>query len=188
MGGGWRERGGAKLPGQAEATIDEVHGMRRLGRQMGWLGWVVAGVLAISAGGMALAATGQATSTTSTVTGPAKKDGAGLAGHWGGRLGRRALHGEVTLQTRDGVKTVVFARGKVTAVSDSSITITSSDNVATTFALNADTSFGTRRHQQAKSDVKVGVEAAVGGLKSGSGATASRVVVRTGAKADPKGP
>jgi len=163
--------------------------MRRLGRQMGWLGWVVAGVLAISAGGMALAATGQATSTTSTtVAGPGKKDGAGLAARFGGRLGRRALHGEVTFQTKDGVKTVVFARGKVTAVSDSSVTITSSDNVATTFALDADTRYGTRRHQQARSDVKAGVQAAVVGLKSGGSATASRVVVRTGARDNPKRP
>jgi len=163
--------------------------MRRLGRHMGWLGWAVAGVLAISAGGVALAATGQATSTTgTTVAGAPRKDGAGLGGRLGWRLGRRALHGEATFQTRDGVKTVVFARGKVTAVSGSSVTITSSDNVATTVALNADTRYGTRRHQQAKGDVKVGMQAVVGGLSSGGGATASRVVVRTGAKDAPKSP
>jgi len=163
--------------------------MRRLGRHMGWLGWAVAGVLAVSAGGVALAASGQATSTTeTTVATPAKKDAAGLPHRLGRGLGRRALHGEVTVQTRDGVKTVVFARGKVTAVSDSSVTITSSDNVATTFALNADTRYGTRRHQQARSDVKVGVPAFVGGLEAGGGATASRVVVGTGDKDAPKRP
>jgi hypothetical protein len=34
--------------------------MRGLGRRMGWLGWVVAGVLVVSAGGAALAAQGAA--------------------------------------------------------------------------------------------------------------------------------
>jgi hypothetical protein len=149
--------------------------MRRLGRHMGWLGWAVAGVLAVSAGGVALAATGQ----TTAATGPAavaKKAGDHL-GHLGFRLGRRALHAEGAFQTRDGVKTVVFARGKVTAVSGSSVTIASSDGVTTTFALGADTRFGTKRRQQTKADVKVGVQAVAGGLRSGGGVTARRVVV-----------
>jgi len=149
--------------------------MRRLGRHMGWLGWAVAGVLAVSAGGVALAANGQTTSTTGPAA-VAKKDGAKI-GHWGLRLGRRALHAEGAFQTKDGVKTVVFARGKVTAVAGSSVTITSSDGVATTFALGADTKFGTKRRQQAKGDVKVGVQAAAAGVRSGGGVTARRVVV-----------
>jgi hypothetical protein len=192
MVGGWRERGGAKLWRYAQATHDgEVHGMRRLGRHMGWLGWVVAGVLAVSAGGVALATTGQSTSTSTTqttVAGRDRHDRAGLPGRWGWRSGRRALHGEVTFQTRDGVRTVVFARGQVTAVSESSVTVTSSDKVATTFALTADTRYGTRRRSQAKGDLKVGVQAGVWGLKSGGGANASRVVIRTGAGDAPKGP
>jgi hypothetical protein len=164
--------------------------MQGLGRRMGWLGWVVAGVLAVSAGGVALATTGQSTSTTqTTVAGQdSKHDRAGLPGRWGGRLGRRALHGEVTFQTREGVRTAVFARGQVTAVSESSVTVTSSDKVATTFALTADTHYGTRRQPQVKGDLKVGVQAGVWGLKSGSGANASRVVIRPDARDAPKGP
>ena len=42
--------------------------MRRLGRRMGWLGWVVAGVLVVSAGGAALAAQ-SAFSTTQAPSG-----------------------------------------------------------------------------------------------------------------------
>ena len=98
--------------------------MRRLGRRTSWLGWVVAGVLLVSAGGAALAAQ----STTSTTQAPsaggtadkANKARAGALGQgrgWRHVLGRRVLHGEVTVQTREDVKTLVMAYGQVTALS-----------------------------------------------------------------------
>src|SRR5512132_1907695 len=45
---------------QTEATTARWTRMRRLGRRTGWLGWMVAGVLLVSAGGAALAAQGAA--------------------------------------------------------------------------------------------------------------------------------
>lgn len=159
--------------------------MRRSRVRLGWLGWVVAGVLAVTAGGAALAASGQGTVQGDTATvsdrlalAPAKK--ARLFDRLAHRK-RRALHGEVTVKTDEGVKTVVFARGKVTAVSDSSLTITSEDNVATTFALNGDTRFGTRFALQSKDQVKVGVQATAAGEKQGETVTARRVVVNPSA-------
>jgi hypothetical protein len=155
--------------------------MRRLGRRMGWLGWVVAGVLVVSAGGAALAAQG-ATSTTQapsaggTVT---KKDRAGALGRLGGLrhgLGRRVLHGEVTVQTQEGVKTLVMASGEVSALSKDSITVKSSDGVETGFTLNGDTRYGFRNEPAPSAELKVGDTAFVTGEKSGSGATAKRVV------------
>ena len=72
--------------------------MLRLGRRMGWLGWVVAGVLVVSAGGAALAAQ-SATSTTqapSASAGRAKAKALGRGAGWRHALGRRVLHGEAS--------------------------------------------------------------------------------------------
>jgi hypothetical protein len=153
-------------------------------RHMGWLGWVLAGVIAVGAAGAAVAAesAGSASPTTTGATAAAPQ---GQGGHLVGlaRLGRllprlrRAVHGEATLRTKDGFQTVVYARGKVTAVSGSSVTITSPDNVATAFALGADTRYGSRRRPGGKADLKVGVSAAAFGVRSGSGVDARRVVV-----------
>ena len=109
--------------------------MRRLGRRTGWLGWAVAGVLLVSAGGAALAAQ-DATTTTQAPSVSTDKDRAragalGRGGGWRHALGRRVLHGEVTVQTKDGVKTIVMARGEVTALSGDAITVKSSDGVET---------------------------------------------------------
>ena len=157
--------------------------MRRLGRRMGWLGWLVAGLLVVSAGGAALAAQ-SATSTTQApssgaAVGKADKVRAGALGRGGGwrhALGRRVLHGEVTVQTREGVRTIVLARGEVTALSKDAITVKSSDGVETSFALNGDTRYGFRNEPAPNAELKVGDTAFVAGEKSGSGAVAKRVV------------
>lgn len=163
--------------------------MRRSSVRLSWLGWVVAGVLAVTAGGAALASAGHdaVPGDTTTVSDRLAAAPAAFAPARKARLlqrlahRRRALHGEVTVKTDQGTKTVVFARGKVTAVSDSSLTITSEDNVATSFALNGDTKFGTGFALQSKDDVKVGVQATAAGEKQGSTVTARRVVVNPNA-------
>jgi hypothetical protein len=160
---------------------DEVNRMRRLGRRTGWLGWAVAGVLLLSAGGAALAAQG-ATTTTQGGVDRADKARAGVLGHRGagGRhaLGRRVLHGEVTLQTQDGVKTVVMARGEVTALSGDAIKVKSSDGVETSFKIDGDTRYGFRNEPAARAELKVGDNAFVAGEKAGGSATADRIVSR----------
>jgi hypothetical protein len=95
----------------------------------------VAGVLLVSAGGAALAAQ-DATTTTQAPSVGAGKDKAraragalGRGGGWRHALGRRVLHGEVTVQTQEGVKTLVMAYGTVTALSKDAITVKSSDGV-----------------------------------------------------------
>jgi hypothetical protein len=157
--------------------------MRRLSRRTGWLGWVVAGVLLVSAGGAALAAQGATSTTQAPSTGgtadKANKAQAGLIGRgagWRHALGRRVLHGEVTVQTREGVKTIVMARGQVTALSKDAITVKSSDGVETSFAIDADTRFGFRNEPAPSAELKVGEDALVAGEKSGDRVTAKRVV------------
>ena len=155
--------------------------MRRIGRRTGWLGWAVAGVLLLSAGGAALAAQ-DATTTTRAPAGVDKaKDRAraGLLGRgagWRHALGRRVLHGEVTVQTQEGVKTLVMARGQVTDLSEDAITVKSSDGVETSFKLDGDSRYGFRNEPAPSAELKVGDTAFVTGEKSGDGATASRVV------------
>ena len=156
--------------------------MRRPGRRTSWLGWVVAGVLLMSAGGAALAAqdatsTTQAPSAGGTVN-KANKARAGALGRGGGwrhALGRRVLHGEVTVQTREGVKTLVMARGQVTALAGDAITVKSSDGVETSFGIDGDTRFGFRNEPAPSAELKVGEDAFVAGEKSGD-----RVVARRG--------
>jgi hypothetical protein len=100
----------------------------------------------------------------------------GRGGGWSHALGRRALHGELTLQTKDGVKTIVIARGSVTALSGDAITVKSSDGVETSFAINDDTRFGFRNEPDPSAELKVGEDAFVAGEKSGERAVARRVV------------
>jgi len=153
--------------------------MKRLGRHMGWLGWVVAGILALSAGGVAWAATSSSPSTTAlSANGSTAKAHSKLGGlGWGRRLGGRALHGQVTVQTKNGTKTVVLARGKVSAyTAGSSITITSTDNTTTTFTINSATRYGFLNFSQPEASLKTGETALVVGTQSGSTNTANRIV------------
>jgi hypothetical protein len=159
---------------------NEVNQMRRLGRRTGWLGWAMAGALLVSAGGAALAAQGTTTTTqapaASADKAKARTGALGRGGGWRHALGRRVLHGEVTLQTREGVKTLVMAYGQVTALSRDAITIRSSDGVETGFGIDGDTRFGFRNEPTPSAELKVGEDAFVAGEKSGDRATAKRVV------------
>ncbi len=167
--------------------------MNRLGRRTAWLGWVVAGVLALSAGGVAFAASNSGGKATDTA--PVRNLGLlfaqtqgsqsgnpqgrlpGLRHHlFGGRLGGQVLHSETTVQTDNGVKTYVAARGNVTALSASSITITSSDKVATTFAINSDTRYGFQNFKEPQAELRTGQTAMVIGTKSGDTTTANRII------------
>jgi hypothetical protein len=80
------------------------------------------------------------------------------------------------VQTREGVKTLVMARGQVTALSGDAITIRSSDGVQTSFRIDGATRFGFRNEPTPSAELKVGEDAFVAGEKSGDRATARRVV------------
>jgi hypothetical protein len=152
--------------------------MGRLGRRTSWLGWVVAGVLLVSAGGAALAAQGttSTTQTPGTSADKAKARALGRGAGWRHALGRRVLHGEVTVQTKEGVKTLVMAYGQVTALSKDAITVKSSDGVQTSFSINGDTRFGFRNQPAPTAELKTGEDAFVTGEKSGAQPTAKRIV------------
>jgi hypothetical protein len=86
------------------------------------------------------------------------------------------LHGAVTVQTKDGVKTLVMAYGQVTVLSKDAVTVKSSDGVETSFGIDGDTRFGFRNEPAPSAELKVGEDAFVAGEKSGDRATAKRVV------------
>ena len=161
-------------------AIDEVNQMRRLGRRTSWLGWVVAGVLLVSAAGAALAAQGATTTTqsprASTDKAKARAGALGRGVGWRHALGRRVLHGQVTVQTKEGVKTLVMAYGQVTALSKDAVTVKSSDGVETSFGIDGDTRFGFHNEPAPSAELKVGEDAFVAGEKSGDRTVAKRVV------------
>ena len=102
---------------QPDRRDDEVDRMRRLGRRTGWLGWAVAGVLLLSAGGRPWPPRTRPPRPRPRVGAPTRPTRRGGPGRWAGGglghgLGRRVLHGEVTVQTNEGVKTIVMARGR----------------------------------------------------------------------------
>jgi hypothetical protein len=121
---------------------------------------VVVGVAAVLAGGSAgvvfatsagsspstaNAASAAALATSGTkVRGPAPgRIGRRLRGPGGafgldspGMLGGRVLHGEATVRTATGYKTVVFQAGEVTAVTPTSITVKSADGFSATYSVS----------------------------------------------------
>src|SRR4029450_9845928 len=99
--------------------------------------------------------TAQQGATTTTTAGKAKAGGLGRAG-WRHALGRRVLHGEVTLQTQEGTRTVAMAYGTVTALSRDAITVKSSDGVESSFKLDGDPRFGFRNEPAPSAELKVG--------------------------------
>jgi Methyladenine glycosylase len=169
--------------GRSSTETRRADHMLRLGRRTGWLGWAMAGVLLLSAEGAALAAQGATTTTQAPGASVDKAKGRAVAAFGRGArrhhaLGRRVLHGEVTVQTREGVKTLVLvvARGQVTALSKGAITVKSADGVQTSFGIDGDTRFGFRNQPAPSAELKVGEDALVAGEQSGGRATARRVV------------
>jgi hypothetical protein len=90
-------------------------------------------------------------------------------------LHKNTLHGEVTVQGKDGVKTVVVQRGTITAVTSTGVSVKSTDGFALTWT------FGDKlRVLQDKKTIqpgalKTGAEIGVAGAKDG-GVTSARLI------------
>jgi hypothetical protein len=101
--------------------------------------------LAVVGGGTAAAAAAASANrpTLEAATAPASSvSGAGKGLHGPlGRLARRAVHGELTVHTKDGYQTVTFDRGAVTSANGTSITIRRPDGVSVTEALTPTTRY-----------------------------------------------
>ncbi|MCA2214883.1 hypothetical protein [Jidongwangia harbinensis] len=91
-------------------------------------------------------------------------------------LRKNTLHGEIVVQAKDGVRTVVVQRGAVTAVDGSTVSVRSTDGYVITWTLHEKVRV---RHAKKKADVadmKAGAQVGVAGAKDGD-ATVARLVV-----------
>ncbi len=92
-------------------------------------------------------------------------------------VNRHVLHGEVTVDTKQGPKVVVIQRGTVTELSPTSITVKSTDGFTQTWVLNKDTHVVHAKNPVTLSDVKNGIEIGIAGTKDGSTLTARLIVI-----------
>jgi hypothetical protein len=87
---------------------------------------------------------------------------------------RRALHGEVTL-AGDEHRVVVFQRGPVEKVSNTSLTVKSEDGYTATYAVSADTVVRKSGDKATLADLKAGDKVLVVANKDGSTLKAVRI-------------
>ncbi|MEV4636537.1 hypothetical protein AB0J80_04210 [Actinoplanes sp. NPDC049548] len=95
-------------------------------------------------------------------------------------LRKNTLHGEITVQGKDGVKTIVVQRGTVTAVDSQSVSVKSTDGFAQTWTFDDKLRVLQDRKTVERSALKTGVEVGVAGGKEGDGPLARLIVLRQG--------
>jgi hypothetical protein len=161
--------------------------MSKSGAALRAAGWVTVG--AVAAGGVATAATttsgdSSSKSATTAATAPAPaphKDGK-RGGKHGGELGKlegRLLHGQFVVLGKDKKPTTLAEqRGTVSAVSPTSISLTSTDGFKQTYVVNSDTKVRIDGKKSVIADVKAGQTATVLAGVSGSTETAKTIVER----------
>jgi hypothetical protein len=91
-------------------------------------------------------------------------------------LRRNTLHGEVVVQTKDGVRTVDVQRGTVTAIDAKTVTVKSADGFTLTWTFGNPLHVVEHRTAVQPSAVKVGTEIGLAGVKDG-GVTTARLIV-----------
>jgi hypothetical protein len=93
-------------------------------------------------------------------------------------LRRNTLHGEVTVQAKDGAKTIVVQRGSVTAVSGSSLTVKSTDGYTLTWTLADRATIVQDKKKVESSALKTGEQIGVAGTKDGSADDARLIAIK----------
>lgn len=93
-------------------------------------------------------------------------------------LRKNTLHGEMTVQTKDGVKTIVVQRGTVTAADGKTINVKSTDGYALTWTADADLKVVQDKKKVDATAIKAGTEIGVAGTKDGTVTTARLVAVK----------
>jgi len=92
-------------------------------------------------------------------------------------LAHHVLHGEVVVQTKNGDKTIDVQRGTVTAVTDTTVTVKSSDGVTWTWTFGDPLRVVQHGQKADKSAVQTGAEIGIAGAKNGSTVTANLIVI-----------
>jgi hypothetical protein len=117
---------------------------------------------------------------------PAASPSAGPDGDRMGRGPRRhaarvllhgnTLHGEAVVQTKDGTKTVLVQRGTITAITDTTVSLKSSDGFTLTWTFGDKLRVVDRRTTVQPNALKAGDEIGVAGVKEGDKAIARLMV------------
>jgi hypothetical protein len=143
--------------------------------------WVTTGVLGAAAlTGVAMAAdsTPSPTTGTSTSTAATTHAGGGAKADRLRGLGKRVLHGEFTLATKDGAKVYDTEIGVITSVSPTSVAVKASDGYTQTWTLDSSTRVRADKAKGSVSDLKVGDTVRLLGPSSGGTATAQLALIR----------
>ena len=93
-------------------------------------------------------------------------------------LRRNTLHGELTVQTRQGVTTVLVQRGEVTAATATGFTVKSTDGFTLTWVFGEKVKVRKDKADAERSAIAAGAQVAVAGAKAGAAATARLVRIR----------
>lgn len=93
-------------------------------------------------------------------------------------LGKNTLHGEAVVKTKDGTtKTIVVQRGTVTALTNTTITVKSTDGFTLTWTLGDQLRVVEHRTTIQPSQVAVGTEVGIAGSKDGDKTVARLVII-----------
>ncbi|MBB4761035.1 hypothetical protein ACFQFC_33300 [Amorphoplanes digitatis] len=93
-------------------------------------------------------------------------------------LRKNTLHGELTVQGKDGVRTVVVQRGTVTAVDGDTVSVKSSDGFALTWTFGDKLRVVQDRKAVETAAIKTGAEVGVAGRKDGDKNVARLIAVK----------
>ena len=92
-------------------------------------------------------------------------------------LRKNTLHGEMTVQGKDGVRTVVVQRGTVTSTDGKTLTVKSTDGFTLTWTAGSDLRVVQDKKKVDAAAIKTGAAIGVAGAKDGSATTARLVVI-----------
>ncbi len=93
------------------------------------------------------------------------------------QLRKNVLHGETVVQTKNGTQTIEVQRGQVTAVTDTTVTIKSTDGFTETWTFGPQFTVVQDRAKVATSAIKSGAQIGIAGTKSGDTSTARLAVL-----------
>ena len=92
-------------------------------------------------------------------------------------LRKNTLHGEITVQGKDAVRTIVVQRGTVTAVDTAGVTVKSTDGFTQTWTFGDKLKVVQAKKAVEVSAVKTGAEVGVAGAKDGDKSVARLVAL-----------
>jgi hypothetical protein len=93
-------------------------------------------------------------------------------------LRKNTLHGEMTVQGKDGVRTVVVQRGSVTAVDGTTVSVKSTDGFTQTWTLGDKLRVVQERKTVGTDAIKQGAEIGIAGAKDGDTSVARLVAIK----------